>query len=185
MPVTGAAAHRRRDGAYHPHVEGHLAVSFRAGREGDAAAVAEVARITWRETYRGLIPPAAVESFLARSYADETVALRIGRAARFDVADEPDGRLVGFAEWEVRDGSARLVATYVLPGCQRRGIGRAFHERALDAFRGRVGAFLVEVLATNVGGRRFYEAMGYREVGRSSFVESGQSIDEVRYRMDV
>ncbi len=170
---------------YHRRVDQPISFAFRGARAADAAAIVEVARRTWHETYGGLIPDAAIESHLAAAYVDERVMIRIARADRFDVAEEADGRVVGFAEWVVADRVAELVATYVLPGCQRRGIGRGFHERALDALRGKVDAFETNVLATNVGGRRFYESVGYRESGEATFVLAGATIEEVRYRHDL
>lgn len=170
---------------YHPRVDQPISFAFRGARAADAPAIAEVARRTWRATYRGLIPDAAIESHLATAYADERVVARIERADRFDVAEEADGDVVGFAEWVAGERVAELVATYILPSCQRRGIGRGFHQRALDAFRGRVDAFQTDVLAANLGGRRFYESVGYRPSGGATFVLAGATIEEVRYRLDL
>lgn len=160
-----------------------LTFSFRAAGATDATAVAKVARRTWRETYAGMIPEPAIEAHLASAYLDEQVATRIGRAERFDLAEDADGGVVGFAEWQLHDGVAELVATYVLPGCQRRGIGRAFHERALDAFRGRTDTFETCVLSDNAGGRKFYESIGYRPEGEATFPLAGAVIGEIRYRL--
>lgn len=75
---------------------------------------------------------------------------------------------------------AELAATYVLPGWQRRGIGRAFHERALEAYAGRVRAMVLSVARENHPAIEFYRSLGYVE--RAAYVEElfGERTAELR-----
>lgn len=160
-----------------------MALTFRSARPRDADAVADVARRTWRGTYAGMIPDAAIEAHLAAAYEPTQVAARIARADRFDVAEDEQGEVVGFAEWQLHGDTAELVATYVLPGCQRRGIGRAFHERAREGFADLASAFETNVLTANEGGRSFYESLGYRSAGSAAFALAGSPIEQTLYRL--
>jgi ribosomal-protein-alanine N-acetyltransferase len=78
-------------------------------------------------------------------------------------------RLVGFAIMEFYDEHAHLSLFAVQPGYQR--LGEWLESSARTA-----GTFSVhlELRATNDGARRFYERMGYREVGRKAAYYAGR-----------
>jgi len=84
-------------------------------------------------------------------------------------------RLVGFAIMEFYDAHAHLNLLAVQPGYQRLGIGRQLVEW-LEASARIAGTFNVqlEVRANNDGARRFYERLGYREVGRKPAYYGGR-----------
>ena len=84
-------------------------------------------------------------------------------------------RLVGFAIMEFYDEHAHLSLLAVQPGYQRLGVGRQLLEW-LEASARTAGTFSVhlELRATNDGARRFYERLGYREVGRKAAYYAGR-----------
>jgi ribosomal-protein-alanine N-acetyltransferase len=84
-------------------------------------------------------------------------------------------RLVGFAIMEFYDLHAHLSLLAVLPGFQRRGIGRQLLEW-LEASARTAGIFNVqlELRTTNDGARVFYERLGYREIGRKAMYYGGR-----------
>jgi len=145
--------------------------SIRGAIPRDAPAVSEVARAAWRNTYGALIDAERIERFLTGAYSEASVRRRIEIADRFDVAlargDTAEGespgadRVIGFAEWALRGTEAELVATYLLPGWQRLGIGRALHARAVVGYRGRIERLTVQLLRDNLDARAFYESLGY------------------------
>jgi ribosomal-protein-alanine acetyltransferase len=84
-------------------------------------------------------------------------------------------RLVGFAIMEFYDEHAHLSLFAVQPGYQRLGVGRQLIEW-LEASARTAGTFSVhlELRASNDAARRFYERMGYREVGRKPAYYAGR-----------
>lgn len=75
-------------------------------------------------------------------------------------------RLVGFAIMQFGDTSAHLNLLGVAPSRQRSGVGRQLLGW-LETSAITVGTFVIklEVRESNFAARRFYAAMGYREVG--------------------
>jgi GNAT superfamily N-acetyltransferase len=160
--------------------------SVRSADESDAEGIRAVAHTTWRAAYAGLIPDVEIERFLSTTYAASNVRDRIRRADRFDVAVHARTHaVVGFAEWLRREDEAELVATYVLPGWQHRGIGRVFHERAVEAYRHVVSRFAVTVLEENRTGRAYYEAMGYGDPQPRTWTVGGRAIGDLRYVLEL
>jgi ribosomal protein S18 acetylase RimI-like enzyme len=108
-----------------------------------------------------------VESGLTPSWPSERVARHIGNAESVVLTAKRPGALLGFAIMQFGDTTAHLNLLAVEPGHQRRGLGRALlswlEQSAVVA-----GTFLIELelRATNLGARAFYEQLGYRETGR-------------------
>src|SRR5260370_19868199 len=71
---------------------------------------------------------------------------------------EEDGQILGFSAADTRDGS--IWALFMAPGHERRGIGRALFEKALDVLRqnGHRTAWLTTSPGTRAEG--FYRAAG-------------------------
>jgi ribosomal protein S18 acetylase RimI-like enzyme len=88
---------------------------------------------------------------------------------------EQDGRIVGFAVGDARDGN--IWALFVEPGCERRGHGRRLHD-AMVAWLFARGLERLW-LGTEPGTRaeRFYRAAGWRFVRR---LENGEALYELR-----
>ena len=70
---------------------------------------------------------------------------------------ERDGAVVGFASLGKRDGADFLQHLYVAPEAQRRGVGTALIEKAMER---RPRGFRLWVFQRNEGARRFYEKHG-------------------------
>jgi ribosomal protein S18 acetylase RimI-like enzyme len=108
-----------------------------------------------------------VESGLTPSWPAERVARHICNAESVVLTAKRSGALLGFAIMQFGDTTAHLNLLAVNPGQQRRGLGRALlawlEQSAVVA-----GTFLIELelRATNLGARAFYEQLGYRETGR-------------------
>ncbi|MPZ55815.1 MAG: GNAT family N-acetyltransferase [Rhizobiales bacterium] len=119
----------------------------------------------WRETYRGLLP----DAMLARLSIEQRMRAwsDIERAPAIIVAEE-GGVVVGFGSASMaRDPllgtDGEVTSIYLLDQHKRHGIGRRFFAHLLTqlAERGCTSAGLW-VLDTNMGARRFYEAIGGR-----------------------
>ncbi len=110
------------------------------------------------------------------------------------LAEEPDGRAVGFAEVSVRrdhvEGTSSapvpyLEGWYVVPGCRRRGIGRALIERVAEWA---LGAGFSELASDaeigNIESLRAHEDLGFREVGRSVHFVLPLKTREAKHTLD-
>jgi GNAT superfamily N-acetyltransferase len=78
---------------------------------------------------------------------------------------EEDGVILGFSAADTRNGS--IWALFVAPGHERRGIGRALFEKALDVLR--QNGHRTAWLTTDAGSRAegFYRAAGWKVIGTS------------------
>lgn len=142
---------------------------LRYARERDAAAIREVARVTWQATYDAFVTEANRERIIATSYSDESLRQAFSRAGRdnwFWVADNLAG-IIGFAEVILRPPDAELTRIYVLPTWQGLGVGRALIEVLLNDLRKleadlRPPRLVLAVAARNANAIAFYEKRGFR-----------------------
>jgi len=108
-----------------------------------------------------------VEAGLTPSWPAQRVARHIEGAESIVLTAKRAGALTGFAIMQFADTTAHLNLLAVELAHQRRGLGRALlswlEQSAVVA-----GTFLIELelRATNVGARAFYQQLGYRETGR-------------------
>jgi GNAT superfamily N-acetyltransferase len=167
-------------------------VPIRAAVAEDGPAIAVTKWRSWRLAYRGILP----DEFLARLAVYPPAGYWIGRAAvppsnrhALFVAGAR-GTVVGLAAVEPTGpteptGPSDLKVLYVDPLVQRRGIGRALAQVAIDHARS-TGAEALQLWCAerNDAARAFYEATGWEPDGeRQHFeFEPGVSMDEVRYR---
>lgn len=130
-------------------------------RRDDAGEIADMSR---RFIEHGL-PWSWGELRVLRSMADRESAVLAARDRR---------RLAGFAIMEFHDEHAHLNLLAVHPGYRRRGVGRRLVEW-LEASARTAGVFLVrlELRVANDAARKFYEKLGYVEVGRRPGYYSG------------
>lgn len=85
---------------------------------------------------------------------------------------EAESRVVGFVSMVGNE----VGALFVMPACQRSGIGRSLmdHVRALH------GALEVEVFRDNHAGRRFYDGYGFVRTGESTHPPTGLPLLRLR-----
>jgi ribosomal-protein-alanine acetyltransferase len=126
-----------------------------------------------------------IESGLPWSWNEQRVRHCLRNRECAVLAARDRRRLVGFAIMEFYDEHAHLSLLAVQPGYQRLGIGRQLIEW-LEASARTAGTFTVqlEVRATNDDARRFYEKLGYREVGRKPAYYGGRE-DALRMMHDL
>lgn len=162
---------------------------IRLATAADAPAMGRVHVASWRTTYPGIVPDAALVRLDAtvsaarwsRRFADPEYPQGIF------VAEDDAGSVVGFATGgPERDGipghAGELYALYLLQEAQGRGAGRALVRAVADwlAADG-VATLLAWVLAENHGARGFYERLGGRHVATKPYLIEGVALDEVAY----
>ncbi|HEX6799720.1 MAG TPA: GNAT family N-acetyltransferase [Ktedonobacterales bacterium] len=163
-------------------------IVIRRAQSSDARGIAEVHVTAWRETYRGTVPDAYLDSLSV----DE-------REARWHRLDAPDNRsfafvavdgarhVIGFASGGPRrDGpeeyASELNAIYLLRASQGHGIGRRLVAAVARELAAReMPSMLLWVFRDNLPARRFYEALGGTLLTSQQFEIDGQAITEVSY----
>jgi GNAT superfamily N-acetyltransferase len=158
----------------------------------DTRAIATVAVLGWRATYRGLMPDDFLDglSIDAREAAWGEMLERDTDGGTPTWVAERGGRTVGFvSSGPPRDAdmalpTAEVYALYVLPEHWRTGVGRRLLAIAVEHWRALGSAAMVLwVLEANAPARSFYEAMGWRPDGARQEIDFGSfAAVEVRYR---
>ncbi len=121
---------------------------IRIARPADLAAVAEIEAIVFPDAW-------------------SMDALRTSIAGLAFVAETADGQLVGYVFGLAAVDSGEILNLAVAPSHQRRGVGHRLTGAILVSLRAAgVRTVFLEVRASNVVARRFYQRLGFQEVGR-------------------
>lgn len=161
----------------------------RRATPADAEAIARVHVQAWQESYRDLVPQAAIDA--------RTVETRIaqwqntfGRLDRSTFVAEQNGTVCGFISgggilWSGLPTSCEVSALYLLDVVKRRGAGRRLFGALLGELKERnFTSAGLWVLTGNTPARRFYETMGGR-LGESRLDRRGEFVfDDVAYIWD-
>jgi len=144
-------------------------VVVRDARPDDAAAIAEVARASWTDTYRDIFDQAFIAGFLDEHYGEENLARSAERSAgdpdaHFLVA-ERDGAVVAFAQFAIGPRGPQLYRIYADPAHYGTGAGTALLEELHRRIEGRVDRYVLDVHSRNARGRAFYDRHGFVVVG--------------------
>jgi GNAT superfamily N-acetyltransferase len=124
----------------------------------DVPALHELGVRTWRATYGGVLPHAAVEQGVAEFFSAYSLGAAVEQGRM--LAAFGDGVLVGLLEFDRVDAARTMVwKLYVDPDAQRRGIGGLLLERLLQiAGTAEVG---VEHDARNAPAAAFFGDFGF------------------------
>lgn len=157
---------------------------LRPGIPDDALTIAALAVQVFLDTYatEGIRPDLAREAFT--EYSAEAFASRLHEPARrFILAEQANG-VVGFAELvaiplPATAGTvvgAQLVRLYIQPRFQRSGLGQRLLQAAeLAASSLGLPALWLTAWEGNDRARRFYEAVGYENIGATTYTFQGNS----------
>lgn len=158
----------------------HPQPTIRAACLDDAEGIGRVHSRSRRNTYRGIMSDAA----LAQLTVEERTswwsrALRSHDSCWLDLVAESDEEIVGFSSTGPAGfGAGSTVADYdlyflyLLPGWERRSLGRALMERTLAWLRERQVADVQVLCLRGTPAYLFYEAIG------GQLVEEGEHIDD-------
>lgn len=162
----------------------------REAKQEDVLGMARVRVDAWRATYKGIIP----DDFLANLSA-QAISERWKRVFWEEekpglgvfVAENDQGEISGIAVCGPEQGQdseylGEIYILYVLPACQRRGIGKQLVAASLRHLIERLhcNTMLVWVLAENPY-RRFYESLGGKPVKTKTKEIGGKPLTEVGY----
>lgn len=154
----------------------------------DAPAIASVHVESSRSTYRGILPDAVLKEFSHERRREQwTKILNDSMSREFvTVAEDDLGYVVGFASGgPERDADifyqGELYAIYLLSSAQRHGIGRHLVTAVAQyLIQHEMQSMLIWVLAENPS-RRFYEALGGKQVREKTLIRGDKSLQEIAY----
>jgi ribosomal protein S18 acetylase RimI-like enzyme len=166
--------------------DAELTWNIRWERDDEWETARAVMRETWESAYARIFTPDEIagvfEGQLKISNDYGVSQEHIGA-----LVAEMGGKIVGVAVLALLpDDAGEVVALYVKPACQGRGIGRALWDGSMEVFkeRGCVEA-QVWVLAQNAPAIRFYERQGCVLMGEGEFAVGKHEERVLGYRVDV
>jgi GNAT superfamily N-acetyltransferase len=165
-------------------------LAWRIAVPDDAAAVAEIGRKSFTETFGHLYTAENLAAFLAnhdeenwrRELADPRLVVRLGEA---------DGRAAAYAKlgppslpFEVKGPTIELRQFYVLKPWHGSGAAQEMMAWVLDEAQAR-GAkeVYLSVFIDNHRARRFYERYGFEPVGRYDFMVGTHADEDIIMRL--
>jgi GNAT superfamily N-acetyltransferase len=154
----------------------------------DAAGIATVHIISWRETYRGMVPDDFLEnlSIQRRTAQWENSLSEPEHAYHRAFVAVVDGQIIGFSNYGFAietdsDFRGELFALYLLQSAQGQGIGGRLARAAVDGLREmNIDSMMVWVLKDNPT-RKFYEHFGGMYLREKSIEIGGKQLVEVSY----
>lgn len=154
------------------------APSIAVATPSDAANVAELARVTFVDTFGHQYPPEDLAAYLGEGYAAEAYE-RVLRRERTRVwLARAEGEAVGYAQAgpcklphpEAKPSHGELQRLYVLPALKGTGLSRRLMDEAVAWLRAQFeGPLWVSVYSENHRALRFYDRYGFKKVGEYEY----------------
>ncbi len=161
---------------------------IRQATSDDADAIARVQVGTWQDAYRGIVPQEFLDSINVSEWAERRFReLANSRAGTASHVAEIENEVVGWAfcgpnRDQDSTYAGELYAIYLVPECQRRGIGMALTvASAKSLIESGMNSMLLWVLAENWPARRFYEALGGEYISEQQLRIGNTQLPEVSY----
>lgn len=138
-------------------------VLIRKAELKDIEAIQQIAKVSWNETYKELIPKSIQKKFLKEAYSDDFMLKRVQQTYLMVAEDEYKNEIVGFANAFTKDHVAKLGAIYLFPKLQGKGIGTKLLTVLIEQLKA-IKEIHVEVEKGNLVGETFYIAKGFKVV---------------------
>lgn len=172
-------------------------INIRPVRPEDAEKHIRLGNLVWRDAYKDIFPE---EVFIQKESRLQDMMKTFSQFVynggdRIGYVAEVDGELVGFISGKLsanyehfkKQNYAELMAIYILPEYQGKGLGSTFKNLFLDwARKNNVKKFVIGVLKDNHKARKVYEKWGGQlDKYTQPFVRLGVEYDEVFYTYDL
>lgn len=167
-------------------------ITYRAPTVQEAAALADLGRNSFVETFGHLYRPEDLSAFLEDSYSPEGVAAQIeSPRTLFRVAEE-GGQLVGYCKLgldvslEYDPGEKTVIELkqlYLMATHQGVGVAQALMDWAIAEAGARdADEMILSVWAENARAQRFYHKYGFEWIADTYFMVGSHRDDEFLYR---
>lgn len=153
---------------------------IRAMTLDDIPAVQQIAKISWNDTYEGIIPIDVQNLFIEKAYSTGMMMKRLEKTSVYVAVHHEE--LIGFANFTRvdEDGDAELTAIYILPEFQRLGYGRRLLSEGLQSIN-QAQQLFVYVESENSKGRAFYERNGFTCIEEFDEFFEGHPLSTAKY----
>lgn len=165
--------------------------TIRRATPEDAAALADLGRVTFIDAFGHLYTPEDLHAFIDDSHSIASYQRALANPAYALWLAERDGVAIGYAQAgpcglphaEALPGDGELKRLYLLPNAQNSGVGVALLETTL-AWLERDGprTLWISVWSENYGAQRFYGRHGFEHAGEYEFIVGEQRDREFIYR---
>jgi ribosomal protein S18 acetylase RimI-like enzyme len=149
----------------------------RTAGERDLAAIRALLVETWHATYDAIYGAERVTEITDDWHSIASLKARLNRPnSEFLVAD--DGKRIGGMAFAAATTDAKIVLLnqlYVLPACQRQGIGQALLDEVEASFP-EANTLRVEVEEANKPAVAFYRATGFLPAGKTADCGGGSGL---------
>ncbi|UBH15494.1 GNAT family N-acetyltransferase [Macrococcus armenti] len=148
----------------------------------DIPVVQNVAKLSWHDTYEGIIPRHIQENFLDIAYSTSMLEKRLAMTQMY--VAEYSGKVTGFANFSKPDNQhiSELTAIYILPDYQRLGIGLALLEYGISKLE-QVRNIDVIVEKANIKGYNFYKKLGFEVLDEFEEDFDGHMLKSIKMRL--
>ncbi|MEO5773429.1 MAG: GNAT family N-acetyltransferase [Sphingomicrobium sp.] len=165
---------------------------FRDAKPADAAALSELGKRTFTETFGHLYAPDNLAAFLV-SHSPESWQEQLSSAEYGVRVIEHDGELIGYAKlgpptlpFEPWGAPIELRQFYILKPWQGAGLAPELMQWVLDEARRRSADELyLSVFTDNHRARRFYARYGFTEVGPYKFMVGTHADEDIVMRLQL
>jgi ribosomal protein S18 acetylase RimI-like enzyme len=146
----------------------------------DIESVQQIAKISWQDTYDGIIPIEVQDLFIERAYSNAMMMKRLEKTAVYVAVHED--KVVGFANFTKvdEDGDSELTAIYMHPDYQQLGYGKKLLEIGLQHIQ-KAEQLFVYVERENAKGRNFYERNGFTFLEEFDELFEGHPLSTTKY----
>lgn len=167
-----------------------MTVTYRTATIADAAALAELGKRTFTETFGHLYRPSDLDLFLQNHHPQAWAKELSDPAFKVRLA-EVSGEMVGYAKlgpphlpFEPRGEAAELRQLYVVEAMKGQGVARELVEWVIERARDlRADHLYLSVFTDNHRARRFYEKMGFEAEGTYTFMVGTHADEDVVMRL--
>jgi diamine N-acetyltransferase len=138
-------------------------VKIRKAKDHEAPEIKELLSIVWDDTYKDIIPKKIIDEIKSSWHSLQNIRNQIiDKNTIFNIA-EKNNRIVGILTAIEKDNKYYLNRLYVLPGFQRKGIGKKLLNNLISA--NSVKEIELEVEEENENGIGFYIKEGFIRIG--------------------
>jgi ribosomal protein S18 acetylase RimI-like enzyme len=149
-------------------------------RHEDIESVQQIVKISWKDTYEGIIPIKVQDLFIERAYSDAMMMKRIEKTSVYVAVLED--KVIGFANFTGvdEDGDSELTAIYMHPEYQKLGYGKKLLALGLQHIQ-KAEQLFVYVESKNIKGRNFYENNGFTLLEEFDELFEGHPLSTTKY----